>query len=256
MPVKSKGMKSSQIFIVIACFLFASCNRDENNIEYTLFQATGDISTTLSQFKNSLGPLNTTTGAPSGRREISWDGVADSLLDRPLPFNFFNQQGTNVSPSFQRGLVYDEGAFEVSATKFSHVNSEAAGEFSAFSGNKVFANISNDLWPIGFQLAGQTTPAFVRSFGIIFSDVDLSNSTSLEFFEGPKSLGKFFIPAHDAASSFSFFGISFQNHQITTIRISHQGNLSSGQKDISQGGSADLVVMDDIIYSEPTKQKD
>ena len=232
-----------------------SCSKDnDEKLRFTVYQSSGDISVVMNQFRNALGDLNTAPGASGGRREVNWDGVADSLLNRAFPKNFFNQVGDNVPASLQRGLAYDEGEFQVSATKFSHVNSDAASQFSSFSGNKVFANLNNDLWPIGFEVAGQATPATVKAFGMVFSDVDTENSTSLEFFEGNVSLGKFFVPAHDASGNFSFLGVYFHNRNVTKVLVQHQGRLADGQKDISQGGSKDLVVMDDLIYSEPIKR--
>jgi hypothetical protein len=242
-------------FSLLTLLFLGSCAKDKDEtVKFAVYQSSGDISAVLNQFRNVLGNLNTTPGALSGRREINWDGVPDSLLNKALPKNFFNQVGDNVPASLQRGLAYDEGEFQVSATKFSHVNNDAASQFSSFSGNKIFANLNNDLWPIGFEIAGQATPAAVKAFGMVFSDVDLDNSTSLEFFEGNVSLGKFFVPAHDANSNFSFLGVYFHNRNVTRILVQHQGRLADGQKDISQGGSKDLVVMDDLIYSEPIRR--
>lgn len=74
----------------------------------------------------------------------------------------------------------------------------------------------------------------------------------MEFFDGAKSIGKFFVPPHDAGSSFSFLGIYFNTaDRITRIRIQHDGFLANGQKDISDGGDSDLIVLDDILYAEP-----
>ena len=81
---------------------------------------------------------------------------------------------------------------------------EQASEFTAFSGTKTFTNTTTVKWDVKFQKAGTTESASVQSFGLVFSDVDEDNSTSLEFFNGEKSIGKYFVPAHDATSSFSF----------------------------------------------------
>jgi hypothetical protein len=85
--------------------------------------------------------------------------------------------------------------------------------------------------------------------------VDEPNSASLEFFEGEKSLGKYFVPPHDNSSNFSFLAVHFSNgERITKILVTHDGFLAEGKKDISDGGTEDLVVLDDFIYSEPVEQ--
>src|SRR5215203_6106294 len=131
------------IFIPLLTILglaFFSCNKNEDNkAQFTVYKAGGDISSKLDEFRNALGNLNTTPNVIGGRREMNWDSVADSLLNKSLPTNFFNTVGDGVSASRQKGLIYGDGEFQVSATNFSHINSEAASEFAAFSGSKVFA---------------------------------------------------------------------------------------------------------------------
>jgi hypothetical protein len=251
-------MKNRLIYFLVlsGAMILLSCKKDKvEAIQFTVYKAAGDISPKLNEFRSSLGQLNTTPGAAGGRREINWEGIPDNLLNKPLAKDFFNPVGDGASPSLQRGLVYDDGEFQASANFFAHLNSEASSEFKAFSGNKVFANVSDLEWPVGFQVAGQSTPASVKAFGIVFADIDAENSVSLEFFEGEKSLGKFFAPAQNADSKFSFLGIAFQNRQVTKVKVHHQGRLTAGGKDISQGGTEDLIVIDDLIYSEPIRQE-
>jgi hypothetical protein len=64
-------------------------------------------------------------------------------------------------------------------------------------------------------------------------------------------LGRYYVTPHDNTSSFSFLGVYFPNGVVTDISIGHEGKLADGEKDISQGGTKDLVVLDDFIYSEP-----
>ncbi len=78
------------------------------------------------------------------------------------------------------------------------------------------------------------------------------SSTALEFFDEGASLSKFFVPAHDAISSFSFLGVQFNNNgHITKVTVTHDGFLEEGTKDVSDVGIRDLIVIDDFIYSEP-----
>lgn len=243
------------LFSLLGLFLL-SCNKKEAAIiHYTVYEASDEIFSKLNEFRNSLGNLNTTPGAVGGRREINWDGIPDSLLDKPLSKKFFNPVGDGATTSLQRGFVYGDGDFQASAELFSHVNNDAASEFKTFSGNKVFANVSAIDWPVGFEVAGQATPATVKAFGMVFADVDPANSVSLEFFNGEKSLGKFFVPAQTGNSKFSFLGVSFHNSQVSSVKVHHQGRLTDGGRDISQGGQHDLVVIDDLIYSEPVKRQ-
>lgn len=246
-------MKRNIVLLVIPLFLFARCKKDDaQEAEHIVFAASGDINGKLNEFRSRLGTLNTTTGFTTGRREINWDGVPDSLTGLRMPNDFFNPTAAGSPVARQRGLVYIGGDHAVvSKTNFTEVNAQAATEFSAFSGTKTFAVTNALLWPVNFRVAGQNTEAVINGLGIVFSDVDKNNSTFIEFFRGEQSMGKFFVPAHDNTTKFSFLGVFFPAGNITHVKVGHEGKLSDGGKDISQGGTQDLVILDDFIYSEP-----
>lgn len=244
---------------MLAVATFAACSKDksdaiDNNNNTVVISATGNIDAKLDEFRQLIGnQLNTTPGVTGGRREINWDGIPDNLLNKKLPGDFFNPVGEQAPVANQRGLVYSAGGnFQVSKTSFAEVNASAGTQLTSFSGNKIFANTSSKLWDVEFQVAGQAVAASVNGFGVVFSDVDLPQSTSLEFFNGQKSLGKFFAPAKNG-SNFSFLAVYFKNEKITRIRVAHDGPLDLGQEDVSNNGPVDLVAMDNFLYNEPVK---
>ena len=242
------------ITISAGIILFFSCNKNNalSQDDVIVIRSSGNIQADVDAFKSMLGSLNTTPDVTNGHREINWDGVPDSMLNKPLPEDFFNQTSSNAAAANQKGLTYTPGTFVVSNDGFASVNIETAKEFSSFSGNNAFANTKASKWSINFQKAGTNEAASVQAFGMVFSDVDENNSTSVEFFNDNKSLGNFFVPAHDATSSFSFLGVNFKNgERITKVTVAHDGFLAEGTKDISEGGTDDLIVLDDFIYSEP-----
>jgi hypothetical protein len=241
----------------ILLFVLVSCKKQDAEIQPIVFKATGYINDEMNNFSSRLGNLNNTPGATSGRREINWDGVPDNLIGLAFPTDFFNPTDASAPAARQKGLIYanNSGQFQVSKNNFSNTNPASTGEFAAFSGTNTFANVTANEWPVNFQVAGKTTEAYTKGFGVVFSDVDLPNSTSLEFFEGAKSLGKFYAPPHSLTSSFSFLGVYFPgNEHVTKVVVKHDGIMSDGQRDISAGGQHDLVIFDDFIYGEPQKQ--
>jgi hypothetical protein len=246
----------SRVMLVLSFgIVVIGCEKETTKDKSVVFSANGDITAKLTEFRNQLGPVNITIGKTGGRREINWDGVPDSLNGKKLPSNFFNPTEAGASESLQRGAVYAalDNAM-VSASKFSEVNAQASSEFSSFSGNKTFAVTNATLWPVSFRVAGTSTDASVKAFGAVFVDVDKTNSTYIEFYSNQVSLGRFFVSPHDNNSNFSFLGVYFPNADVTEVQIGHEGKLSDGEKDISQGGAKDLVVLDDFIYSEPLKK--
>ncbi len=238
-----------------------SCNKDDYNNpspqpQSTVIKGSGELSTALADFRHLLGDsLNAAPGKTSGRREINWDGVPANITNTDnFPFDFFNSTDPAVANGRKRGLVYQNTgtAFRVDSSDFSGIDNSYAAQFDAFSPKKVFAYLGNNVTDILFKVAGTNADANIKGFGLILSDVDDPNSTTLEFFNGLKSLGVFKAPTRTATSSFSFLGVYFPGEKVTRVRITAgNGVLAPGVKDVSDGGNKDLVVMDDFFYSEP-----
>src|SRR5437867_3565781 len=126
------------------------------------------IQATVDQFRTDLGALNPNTSGsfPSGRREINWDGVPDSLAaPNNLPANFFN---TN-SP---RGVVFSTPGtgFQVSANsavgsvQFDNINPSYSQLFEPFSPERLFTALGSTITDVNFFVAGTSTPAFTTAF--------------------------------------------------------------------------------------------
>jgi hypothetical protein len=96
----------------------------------------------------------------------------------------------------------------------------------------------------------------VSAFGVVFADVDVVGATKLEAFDGAgKSIGVFEVPVRSDDTGHSFLGIKFASPIIARVRItSGNGALGAQAQDVTNGGTTDLVVMDDFIYAEPQPQ--
>jgi hypothetical protein len=222
-------------------------------IQPTVISSTGSITADVAAFRTLLGdPSNGGTAGeqPAGRREISWDGAGANPFDNrnDFPAAFFN---TNV----KSGAVFTTPGtgFRNDSTKFAEVDAAYANEFSAFSPTKIFSPIGSNLMDVDFQIAGQPTPALVSGFGAVFSDVDVANTTSIEFFDKDgASLAKIVAPVRTDVAGFSFVGARFPTTIVARVRITlGTGALAANAKDISAGGAFDLVVADNFIYGEP-----
>lgn len=248
-------MKKIFLLLMFASIV-AGCekNDEQDNPATIVISASGDISAKLNEFRNLLGDvLNTTPGQVSGRREINWDGVPDQYITERIPSDFFNPTAAGSPASLQRGFQYSGDVdARISTNLFADREASNAAEFSSFSGGKTFSAVSNNLWNVDFEVPGQAVAASVNGFGAVFSDVDDASSTTIEYFSGNRSLGVFKVPVRSVGSSHSFLGVYFPTEKITKVTI-RQGDavVAGGVKDISAGGSKDLVIMDDFLYNEP-----
>ncbi len=202
-------------------------------------------------FRADLGSNNGVGGtAASGRREINWDGVPANFSDpNNLPGNFFNSNSA-------RGAVFETPGtgFKVSANsgvagtpeRFGSINPSFPSSFSVFSSQKLFTAIDSNIVDVKFFVPGTTQAANVRGFGSVFTDVDLSGPTTVEFFDMNNNLlSKQTVLNTPGATSLSFLGVSLEQAIINRVRI------TAGNAALSNLDGFDFVAMDDFIYGEP-----
>ncbi len=257
-----KKLFQSLSFLAVATVMVISCSKNESAsgqqlpVNKTVISTAGDsgsIVAKLNEFRALAGdPLNNAPGAATGRREVTWDGVPANLTNNNnFPVDFFGSSDPTLGNGRKRGLITGPGtSFRVDSTDFSEIDPSYATQFEAFSPKRLFAYIGNNVTTVTFKVPGATTDAFVKSFAVIFSDVDVPNSSYVEYFNGDKSLGIYYAAV--APQGFSLVGVGFPDEKITKVRItSGNGLLATGVKDVTNGGTKDLVVMDDFLYSEP-----
>jgi hypothetical protein len=225
-----------------------------------VIRASGDISQEVEEFRAALGgPLNNNEPQQqrAGRREINWDGVPANITNTPdFPGDFFNSFEPADPPARKRGATFfaeNEGSFEVSDKNFAEVDPSYGRQFQAFSAPKTFMVRGGNTLEVRFQAVGAPTPALVKGFGVVFSDVDKNGSARIELLgDNGVRLGTVTAPPRSDARGLSFVGVVFDNPLITSALItSGEAALDPGVQDISAGGTSDLVVMDDFIYGEP-----
>jgi hypothetical protein len=222
---------------------------------FVVYSATGPdtagIEPVVNAFRAILGNNNGNTFGqqPGGRREINWDGGGAAALATqfPTPMITFNAAPTT------RGLVSitPGTGFEISGQplpRFGDLNPSYPGIFTTFSAPRLFTPLGSNITEVRFFIAGTNHAATVSAFGAVFTDVDLPESTSLEYFnDRGQSVGVAFVPP--ASDGLSFVGLAFSTERIASVRIK-TGNAVPGPTTFD-GGDVDVVVMDDFIYSEP-----
>jgi hypothetical protein len=222
-----------------------------NTINSQAVTATGDLTAALTTFRGLLGDsANKTAGEqPTGRREINWDGVGAALLNvNTFPGDQFNR----VVP---RGQIFTTPGtgLRVSDNALFDLEPSDSTQFSAFSPTKTFVPVGSPIVDVTFRVAGSDTVAVVTGFGVVFSDVDRQGSASLEFFgiDGA-SLRKVIVPVRSDPAGHSFAGVVFDSAVVARVRIvAGEAPVAAGVKDISVGGTVDLVDTDDFIAGEP-----
>jgi hypothetical protein len=242
-------MINSLVMIVAVAFLLNSANAifAQGN-SFVAYSAAGADATVIqpvvNAFRNAVGsPNNGNAPGPilSGRREINWDGGGSATSPAPTPFTGFqlNRGALFTTP----GTGFVQAPASGLATTFNNVT---YGTFLTFSPLRLFSSVGSNVTDVHFFRPGTDISATVNAFGAVFADVDLPESTSVEYF-GPEgeSLGKLFVPP--ANNGLSFVGLVFTNERIALVRIT-SGNTAPGP---NESAVVDVVVMDDFIYGEP-----
>ncbi|MCB0352843.1 MAG: hypothetical protein KDD64_04935 [Bdellovibrionales bacterium] len=224
--------------------------------------AQAGIQATVDAFRNDLGNPNNGNAVgsqTSGRRQVTWDGGDSSSAPAIMPGDFFNA----VAP---RGIIIrgenGRGQFQMSADgvgnnptstpeQFGHINATYPTAFSTFSSPRLFSGLNSNILEIDFVVSGTSDRATVSGFGAVFTDVDIANSSRIEFFDANGSLLlERSILASPGNESLSFLGVSFDKAELAHVRMT-LGNGVLGINDITQGSTTDIVVVDDFIYGEP-----
>lgn len=214
------------------------------------------IQATVDQFRADLGDLNPNVAGSfaGGRREINWDGVPDAFAaPNNLPPDFFNVN----SP---RGVVFTTPGtgFQVSANatvgaiEFGNINPNYPALFATFSPQRLFTSLDSNIVDVLFFEPGGLTRGLTNGFGAVFTDVDLANTTGIQYFDASNNLlfSDFVKPGTVGNESLSFLRVSFtEGAVVARVRITN-GNSPLGPV-VNEGANIDLVVMDDFIYGEP-----
>ncbi|HEY9827897.1 MAG TPA: hypothetical protein V6D19_20865 [Stenomitos sp.] len=214
------------------------------------------------------GPDNTTAVGPqaSGFRTINWDGVTLDGTDfggKTFVVVKDKTVGIPVDRFLSRGVLF-EAIYAVSGDGFVSTNKGVKGQFPFFSPKNTFAMPNDQNLDIEkFTLAGTTTQAKTRGFGAIFIDVERSKSSFIEFFDGEKSLGKYYVPRARSGEP-SFLGVLWPKPVVSRVTLKPGqkpifnvtgSGFVSGPPDITKNSykGVDLAVTDDFVYAEPTK---
>ncbi|MGH2521783.1 MAG: hypothetical protein ACRDH2_04685, partial [Anaerolineales bacterium] len=221
----------------------------------TVLSGAGDITAVVEQYRSLLGLDN--GGEPGARltgfREISWDGVPDEVA---APNNYISDFFNAAQAPRARGIVLSTPgtALQVSANadnpsgalpRFGHINPAYADIFKTFSAERLFSPVGSNSVDATFFVPGTQTPALVRGFGAVYTDVDQEH-TAFEYFDKDgNSLGNFPVPIAD--NGLSFLGVAFEQPVVARVRIEY-GTAALGP---DNDASNDVAVMDNFIYGEP-----
>ncbi len=240
----------------------------------TTFAASGaaNVAASIASFRAAIGEVdNGGFAIPriGGFRAINWDAVKLDGTD-------FGGATTTIVPGktvaipanrFQARGVRFGVPTAVSGDALLGTNPTVGDHFPAFSVANIFAPIGTNQVTVTFVVpsnpAAITSPdaAGVSAFGVVFLDVNSALGSTVEFFSGATSVGKFDAPASPNKGVPSFIGVVFANPVITSVVItSGTAPIFTGSGTaIASGGAEilpvkDLVAIDDLIYSEPLKR--
>jgi hypothetical protein len=242
-----------------AC-LFASSTANAQIVR----SAAGDLATVTAArdaYRADLGG-GTTPGAGGSfgglRREINWDGAPDSS-SRPnlMPSDIFAARGVVFFNVHDNSFALSAKTGNPTATpvRFGDFDPAYETKFAAFSAQRLFISIWDPSYEVKFFVPGSNRPALVSGFGAVFTDVDIADRSSIEYFDREgNSLGRYAVPAATGDATFSFLGVSFPGAPNVARVV-----VTAGDVPLDGGGEPaghDAVAADDFLYSEPVEDPD
>lgn len=246
--------KHNTITIVTAALIgVAALGGGTARAQLTPFSAAGPnaaaIQATVDGFRAALGTDNGVGGTfASGRREIDWEAVPNAFSDpNPLPGNFYNTTipvGAVLATPGTGFLVSDSAA----GGNGQPVRFGFPGDFSAFSGEKLFTPLNSSITDVTFRVPGSGVAATVSGFGAVFTDVETEGVTRLDFFAADSSLlGSLFSPV-TGNGGLAFVGAT-STVPLFRVRVTTGSSALVGNG--NAGSAQDVVVMDNLIFGEP-----
>jgi hypothetical protein len=195
----------------------------------------------------------TTAGANGSfgglRREINWDGVPDMFSDpNALPANFFNVNSPRgvVFSTPGTGFLVSANAGAISPILFGFPN-----DFQVFSAQRLFSAVNSNITDVQFFLPGTSTATTTSAFGLVFVDVEVANSTRLDFFDLQNNLIFSRTALVGGNQGLTFLGgVANAGELIARVRITSGANTLVANGSLGNVND-DIVVMDDFLYAEP-----
>jgi hypothetical protein len=112
--------------------------------------------------------------------------------------------------------------------------------FQTFSPERLFSPIDSNIVNLTFAVPGTQTPALVRGFGAVYTNVAIDH-TAFEYFDANgQSLGQYSVPI--AAGGLSFLGVVFDQPVVARVSIAY-GTVALGPDDDAENN---VAVMDDF----------
>jgi len=165
-----------------------------------------------------------------------------------LPANFFNVNSPRgvVFSTPGTGFLVSANAGAISPILFGFPN-----DFQVFSAQRLFSAVNSNITDVQFFLPGTSTATTTSAFGLVFVDVEVANSTRLDFFDLQNNLIFSRTALVGGNQGLTFLGgVANAGELIARVRITSGANtlVANG---VLGNQIDDIVVMDDFLYAEP-----
>jgi hypothetical protein len=212
------------------------------------------IQPTIDAFRAAIGGHDNGAGQPKrgGWRELNWDSWGDDTkaLVSGSSLTLYTSHGASFT-GYGRGYLQTP----LNVAQLTGIQPSYETTFTAFSPLRVFTPTGYNVTEVVFNQPGWAASAghaVVTAFGVVFSDVDLPDTTKIEFYDRTNQLS--FVlnvpPGTVPTGSLSFAGaVVNADERIQRVEIT-TGNKKLGLPD-SNGDPVDVVVMDNMIFAEP-----